>query len=96
MISVSEAHRIGKAKCIELLGRENIIRMIDTACGAYGTEFVDGKLQYFIGITDEPVISSRKITTEHTPYKYRAIVDVDQYTGKVTVVECVSPLDEVA
>lgn len=95
MISVIEAHRIGKAKCVELLGRDNISRMKDTACVAYGTEFVDGKLLYFVGITDEsePADSKGKINTGHTQYKYRALVDVFQNNGEVKIVDLVSPVN---
>ena len=89
MLTVIEAQNIGRNKCIELLGRDNIRARKDTACAAYGTEFSDGKIRYFIGITDSPVATG-KINTRNTNYEYRAIVDVYQ-DGTVDVVECVTP-----
>ena len=91
MISVKEAHKIGKEKCFDLLGYENVVLMKDTACAAYSPEFKDGIIQYFIGITDEPLPTDGKIHTEHTPYKYRAIVNVHEEDGSVDVIECIAP-----
>jgi len=86
MLTEEQAKKIGIRACVDKLGYDFCMRNKDNVVAAYGER--DGKLECFVGVSDEPYEEKQQpCLTSGYRWTYAARCLVDLETGEVCYVQ---------
>ena len=93
MLSINDAWRIGRNKCVDVLGKELCEKYKNIACGGHDVN-PKKEMRCWVGFSPN-ASNSEKISIDEVPLEIIVNVYVNMKTGATRVGECVLPPDHV-